>query len=178
MIEAAIQQFYADQDPPPEIHVPVAPPDAASARRLAGQKAVRKVHIVVPQRGTKKGMMELAHRNAALGYRQRFDANATANYDALESLAGRPATAEAAAPHRLLRHLDDPGQRNGRVDGGVRRRPHAPQRIPEIQDQAGIRDQAAIPGIAGKFLDDFAAMEQVVRGAIRRFSKTAGLSQI
>ena len=25
MIEAAIQQFYADQDPPPEIHVPVAP---------------------------------------------------------------------------------------------------------------------------------------------------------
>jgi excinuclease ABC subunit C len=31
-------------------------------------------------------MIELAHRNAALGYRQRFDANATANYDALESL--------------------------------------------------------------------------------------------
>ena len=44
------------------------------------------MRIVVPQRGTKKGMMELAHRNAALGYRQRFDANATANYDALESL--------------------------------------------------------------------------------------------
>ena len=53
---------------------------------MAGQKAARKVRIVVPQRGTKKGMMELAHRNAALGYRQRFDANATANYDALESL--------------------------------------------------------------------------------------------
>ena len=30
--------------------------------------------------------MELAHRNAALAYRTRFDANATANYEALESL--------------------------------------------------------------------------------------------
>ena len=73
-------------DPPPEIHVPIAPPDPQLLEDWLGQKAARKVRIVVPQRGTKKGMTELAHRNAALGYRQRFDANATANYDALEAL--------------------------------------------------------------------------------------------
>ena len=44
------------------------------------------MRIVVPQRGDKKGMMELAHRNAALTYRTRFDTEATANFDALESL--------------------------------------------------------------------------------------------
>ena len=86
MIEAAIQQFYADQDPPPEIHVPVAPGEQQLLEDWLAQKAGRKVRIVVPQRGNKKGMMELAHRNASLTYRTRFDANATANYDALESL--------------------------------------------------------------------------------------------
>ena len=39
----------------------------------------RKVRIIVPQRGNKKGMMELAHRNASLTYRTRFDTDATAN---------------------------------------------------------------------------------------------------
>ena len=86
IIEAAIQQFYADHDPPPEIHVPVAPSEQEVLEDWLTQHAGRKVRIFVPVRGTKKGMMELAHRNAALGYRQRFDANATANYDALESL--------------------------------------------------------------------------------------------
>ena len=86
VIEAAIQQFYSDHEPPPEIHVPVAPPRQQLLEDWLAQKAERKVRIVIPQRGTKKGMMELAHRNAALAYRQRFDANATANYEALESL--------------------------------------------------------------------------------------------
>ena len=86
VMEAAIQQFYADQDPPPEIHVPVAPSEQQLLEDWLAQKAGRKVRIIVPQRGTKKGMMELAHRNASLTYRTRFDTDATANFDALESL--------------------------------------------------------------------------------------------
>jgi excinuclease ABC subunit C len=38
VIEAAIQQFYSDHEPPPEIHVPVAPPDQRCARDVAGQR--------------------------------------------------------------------------------------------------------------------------------------------
>ena len=86
VVESAIQQYYADQDPPPEIHVPAAPAEAPVLEEWLSQKAGRNVRIVIPQRGTKKGMMELAHRNAALAYRTRFDNNATANYEALEQL--------------------------------------------------------------------------------------------
>jgi len=166
VIEAAIQQFYADQDPPPEIHVPVAPPDAQVLEEWLGQKAARKVHIVVPQRGTKKGMMELAHRNAALGYRQRFDANATANYDALESL--QAALRLPKLPRRIDCFDISTIQGSETVASMVvceegRMRPSEyrkfkikPQdlKTPEPQNQ--------------RFLDDFAAMEQVVR---RRYSK-------
>ena len=48
-----------------------------------------------------------------------------AQYDALETLQRRAGASGAAAADRVLRHLDDSGQRNGRVDGGLRRRPHA-----------------------------------------------------
>ncbi|MEO7157966.1 MAG: excinuclease ABC subunit UvrC, partial [Vicinamibacterales bacterium] len=86
VVEAAIQQFYSDQQPPPEIHVPAGPGDQQVLEEWLTQRAQRKVRIVVPQRGNKKGLMELAHRNAALAYRTRFDQNATANYEALEML--------------------------------------------------------------------------------------------
>jgi excinuclease ABC subunit C len=165
VIEAAIQQFYADQDPPPEIHVPVAPPDAQVLEEWLGQKAVRKVHIVVPQRGTKKGMMELAHRNAALGYRQRFDANATANYDALESL--QAALRLPKLPRRIDCFDISTIQGSETVASMVvceegRMRPGEYRKF-KIKQGSGIGDQGS-----GKFLDDFAAMEQVVR---RRYSK-------
>jgi len=165
VIEAAIQQFYSDQDPPPEIHVPVAPPEAQVLEEWLGQSAGRKVKIVVPQRGTKKGMMELAHRNAALGYRTRFDQNATANYEALESL-----QAVLRLP-KLPRRIDcfDISTIQGAetvasmvVCEEGRMRPSEYRKF-KIKQGSGIGDQGS-----GKFLDDFAAMEQVVR---RRYSK-------
>ena len=86
VIEAAVQQFYADQTPPPEVHVPVPLAEQDLLEAWLAQKSNRKVRIMVPQRGDKKGMIELAARNAALAYRTRFDANATANFEALEHL--------------------------------------------------------------------------------------------
>ena len=139
-VEAAIQQFYSDQEPPPEIHVPVAPPEQQVLEDWLARSAERKVRIVVPQRGTKKGMMELAHRNAALGYRTALRCECDGQLRRARIAAGGVAIAEAAAAHRLLRHLDDPGQRDGRVDGGVRRGPDAPVRVPQIQDQEGTDD--------------------------------------
>ena len=44
------------------------------------------MRIVVPQRGEKRGLMDLANRNAALAYQSRFGAATTAQYDALETL--------------------------------------------------------------------------------------------
>jgi excinuclease ABC subunit C len=171
VIEAAIQQFYADHDPPPEIHVPVAPSEQEVLEDWLTQHAGRKVRIFVPVRGTKKGMMELAHRNAALGYRQRFDANATANYDALESL--QAALRLPKLPRRIDCFDISTIQGSETVASMVvceegRMRPSEYRKFkikkdvasPQARKPAGPQDQV--------FLDDFAAMEQVVR---RRYSK-------
>ncbi len=83
-----MQQFYEDRVPPPEIHVPL---ELAEAETLLleewlSTKAGRKVRLVVPRRGEKRGLLELAARNADLAYQQRFNENTAANYDALETL--------------------------------------------------------------------------------------------
>ena len=158
IIEAAIQQFYTAQEPPPEIHVPAAPAEQQVLEEWLSQLADRKVRIVVPQRGTKKGMMELAHRNAALGYRQRFDTNATANYEALESL-----QAVLRLP-KLPRRIDcfdiSTIQGSETVASMV------------VCEEGRMRPSEyrkfKIKSEGDRFLDDFASMEQVVR---RRYSK-------
>ena len=101
-------------------------------------RAERRVRIVVPQRGDKKDMVELAQRNAAFAYRTRFDTEATAHYDALDMLQGHPEAAGAAAAHRVLRHLDDSGQRDRRVDGGLRGRPDEEERLSQVPRPAAI----------------------------------------
>ena len=47
--------------------------------------------------------------------------------------------AGAAAADRVLRHLDDSGQRDRRVDGRLRGRPDAARRVSEISGSAGTR---------------------------------------
>ena len=171
VIEAAIQQFYMDHEPPPEIHVPVAPIETQLLEDWLAQKAGRKVHIVVPQRGTKKGMMELAHRNAALGYRTRFDQNSTANYEALESLQA------ALRLPKLPRRVDcfDISTIQGAetvasmvVCEEGRMRPSEYRKFKIKQDRPSGHQAIGPSGEAQRFLDDFAAMEQVVR---RRYSR-------
>jgi excinuclease ABC subunit C len=172
VIEAAIQQFYSEQDPPPEIHVPVAPPDPQLLEDWLGQKAERKVRIVVPQRGTKKGMMELAHRNAVLGYRQRFDANATANYEALEYL--QAALRLPKLPRRIDCFDISTIQGSETVASMVvceegRMRPSEYRKFRIKQELSKPKTQDPGPQTSdARYLDDFAAMEQVVR---RRYSK-------
>ena len=86
VIEAAVQQFYQEQAPPPEIHLPVQLAEQELIEAWLTGRVGRKVRLIVPQRGDKKGLIDLVQRNAALSYRTRFDGNATANYEALEHL--------------------------------------------------------------------------------------------
>src|SRR5688572_25334303 len=88
LLEVALQQLYADHTPPGEIHVTVEPTERDVLETWLSSQAARKVRILVPQRGDKRDMVELAQRNAAFAYRARFDQSATANYDALEMLKG------------------------------------------------------------------------------------------
>src|SRR6185312_8909743 len=88
VLQAALQQFYAERIAAPEVHIPVPFPEA-DAEVLEGwlsREAGRRVRLVVPKRGEKRGLLELASRNAQVAYQARFNENIAANYDALETL--------------------------------------------------------------------------------------------
>ena len=62
-------------------------------------RAGRRVEIVVPARGEKRGLLDLASRNAEVAYQARFNENVAAHYDALETL--RSVLALPAIPRRI-----------------------------------------------------------------------------
>ena len=101
VLQAALQQFYAERIAAPEIHIPI-PFPAADAELLEGWlsgEAGRRVRLVVPKRGEKRGLLELASRNAQVAYQARFNENVAANYDALETL--RSVLALPTVPRRI-----------------------------------------------------------------------------
>ena len=86
VIEAALQQFYELRPAPPDVHLPIEPPNREALETWLSERAGRKVRLIVPQRGEKRGLIELAARNAALVYQQRFNQGTAAQFDALETL--------------------------------------------------------------------------------------------
>jgi excinuclease ABC subunit C len=188
VLEAAIQQFYGDQLPPPDIHVPVPPGEQQLLEEWLGQQAGRKVRIAVPQRGDKKSMIELAQRNAALTYRTRFDENSTANYDALEVLQ------QVLRLPKLPRRIDCfdistiQGSEtvasmvvceDGRMKKGeyrkfrIKKEFSSPKSPASAEATAGRQAPGPQPA-EGRFQDDFAAMEQVVRRRYARVLENGG----
>jgi excinuclease ABC subunit C len=100
-LQAGLQQFYADRIAPPEVHLPVgfSEADTEMIEAWLSGMAERRVRIVVPKRGEKRGLLELAARNAAVAYQARFNETVAANYDALETL--RAVLALPALPRRI-----------------------------------------------------------------------------
>jgi len=101
VLQAALQQFYAERIAAPEIHIPV-PLPAADREVLEGWlsgEAGRRVKLMVPKRGEKRGLLDLASRNAQVAYQARFNENVAANYDALETL--RAVLALPSVPRRI-----------------------------------------------------------------------------
>jgi excinuclease ABC subunit C len=101
ILQVALQQFYAERPAPPEIHLPVgfAEQDCEMLEGWLSAQAERRVRLVVPKRGEKRGLLDLAARNAEVAYQARFNENVAANYDALETL--RAVLALPAAPRRI-----------------------------------------------------------------------------
>ena len=101
VLTAAIQQFYEEREAPGEIHVGDALPPA-DVEALEGWLSInnaRRVRILVPRRGDKRGLLELASRNATVAYQARFNQPAIGSYDALETL--RQALELPALPRRI-----------------------------------------------------------------------------
>jgi excinuclease ABC subunit C len=99
VLQAAVEQFYADRGVPPEVHLPAEPEDAEVLEAWLSSRAGHRVSVVVPKRGDKRGLIELAARNAAIAYQARFSDGAIAHHEALETL--RDVLALPAVPRRI-----------------------------------------------------------------------------
>jgi excinuclease ABC subunit C len=72
---SVVKQYYVDAPfIPVEIHVPAEFEDHDLLESWLSERRGRKVEIRTPQRGMKREMMDLVHRNARLSFLQRFRA--------------------------------------------------------------------------------------------------------
>jgi excinuclease ABC subunit C len=99
VLQAALQQFYEMRVPPAEIDLPLEIEDCEAMEEWLSARAGRRIKILVPQRGDKRALVELATRNAELSYRTRFNENIAAHFDALETL--RTVLGLPAVPRRI-----------------------------------------------------------------------------
>src|SRR5580765_3662166 len=182
VLEAAIQQFYELRGAPAEIYVPAEPADRDELETWLSDRVSRKVRIVVPQRGEKRGFVDLANRNAALAYQTRFNQAQTAQYDALETL--QHVLALPGLPRRIECFDISTIQGSETVasmvvceDGRMRRSEYRKFRIRGLglaawgSHKDGSRSRRLAPSpqpLAPRLQDDFAAMHEVV---LRRYRK-------
>ena len=99
ILGAAVQQFYELRVAPSEIHLPIEIEDSDALEAWLAARASRKVRILVPQRGDKRALVELATRNAELAYRTRFNEITASHFEALETL--RSVLSLPAIPRRI-----------------------------------------------------------------------------
>jgi excinuclease ABC subunit C len=196
VLQATLQQFYADRQAPPEIHLPVELPEAEATEAWLTSRAWCSVHLAVPRRGEKRGLLDLASRNAAQAYQSRFNREGTSHYEGLDTL--RVVLGLAGLPRRIECFDISTIQGSETVaamvvceDGRMKRseyrkyRLKAPASARARTERATARPRRSAPreggqgsGLRGqgaeRYLDDFAAMNQVVGRRYRRLLEAGG----
>jgi excinuclease ABC subunit C len=189
VLQAAIEQFYTDNPAPPEIHIPVAL-SAAETEIIEAwltNRAEYRVRLVVPKRGEKRGLLELAARNAQVAYQTRFNETVAAHYDALETL--RVVLNLPAIPRRIECFDISTIQGSETVasmvvceDGRMKRGEYRKFRIRGKRLEIGGRrvenPEAPASSLqappADRILDDFASMHEVVLRRYRKIIENGG----
>lgn len=163
VLQAALEQFYAEHEPPSEVHLPIELPEAEADVIAAWltERSGRRVRLVVPKRGEKRGLLDLAARNAEVAYQTRFNATVAAHYDALETL--RVVFSLPAIPRRIecfdistIQGAETVASMVVCEDGRMKRSEYRKYRI-----------RGSSP-LEPRILDDFASMHEVV---LRRYRK-------
>jgi excinuclease ABC subunit C len=160
LVALGVQQFYADRQAPPEVHTPVelSGDEREAMESWLAEGAGRRVRLVTPKRGERRGLLDLAARNAAIAYQTHFAEAATAAYDALETL--RATLALPALPRRIecfdistLQGADTVAAMVVMADGKLRKTDYRKFKVGRSADRSP---------------DDFAAMREVVLRRYRR----------
>ena len=116
---------------PDEILLPLLPDGAEGVAEWLGERRGKKVALLVPQRGPRVELLAMATENAAHAFREKQ--RSTDDIEArLEELRDRLRLPDAAAPHRVLRHLAPRRRRHGGLDRGAARRAARPEALPEL----------------------------------------------
>jgi excinuclease ABC subunit C len=179
ILGAAVQQFYEMRVAPSEIHLPLDIEDCEALEAWLSARAARKVKILVPQRGDKRALVELATRNAELAYRTRFNEITASHFEALETL--RSVLALPAIPRRIECFDISTIQGSETVasmvvceDGRMKKSDYRKFRIRGMSNPgsqlANPDDQ--LPRVFGS--DDFAAMREVVQRRYRKVLEEGG----
>ncbi len=183
ILQAALEQFYTDNPAPPEIHIPVALSVAESEviEAWLTDRSAHRVRIVVPKRGEKRGLLDLAARNAQVAYQTRFNETVAAHYDALETL--RVVLNLPTIPRRIecfdvstIQGSETVASmvvcEDGRMKRGEYRKFRIRGRSVEVGGGRSENPEAPAsslqPPTAERILDDFASMHEVV---LRRYRK-------
>ena len=193
VVQAAVQQFYQERDVPPEIHLPVELDEVEATEAWLSQRAGRRVHLHTPKRGEKRDLLDLATRNAAIGYQARFTETPTGSFEALTTL--QAALNLPSLPRRIecfdistIQGSETVASmvvcEDGRMrPGGYRKfRIRGANRAPDAELEPG----ASAPGLSRNGAreveeaahhfgsDDFAAMQEVVLRRYRRLLELGG----
>ncbi len=136
LIGILLTAVYGSERPPKEVLVQALPDDAKVRAEWLAERRGSAVSLRVPQRGAKRRVLETAAENAAEEFnRHRLsDTPTTMPVPGPSTISRCPGPPDAAAAHRVLRHLHDPGHQHRRIDGGLRRRPPEEERLPPVQD--------------------------------------------
>jgi len=175
VLQAALPQFYEMRPVPHEIHLPVAVEDQEAIESWLGSRAGHRVRLHVPQRGDKRGLVDLAIRNATLAYQSRFSEGTAANYVALETL--RAVLQLPTLPRRIecfdistIQGAETVASMVVCEDGRMKRSEYRKFRV-----RPATAPGTSANGEGGtRFLDDFAAMRQVVERRYRRVLEGGG----
>ena len=161
VLQATLQQYYEMRMAPAEIDLPIEIEDCEAMEEWLSSRAGRRVKIVVPQRGDKKALVELATRNAELSYRTRFNENTAAHFDALETL--RSVIGLPSVPRRIECFDVSTIQGSETVASMV-----------VCEDGRMKKSEYRKFRIRGRVQDDFAAMREVVQRRYRKVLEDGG----
>jgi len=129
------QYYHADRAPPLEVLLPFEVEDSEILAAILSERRGARVEVKASVARRSLPALELARKNAELALETGSERKLATEPCSRRS--ARRSRCASAADDRVLRHLHDPGSRDGRLARPVRGRRAGEVALPEVQDQDG-----------------------------------------